>query len=142
MLRIKYNSQILVCKQKQRCRWLGPFKAKAINVVFPVIKCPSSKSLALTRLFSLISLLYYKYFPCDIYCGEERTNFPNFNFLRSTHFFTNPFNNKEYCPNVPPSSPSLYAKNCMTIEKRISVLNLVIETLETDHLTLVSKFFS
>ena len=31
-LRIKYKSQILACKQKQRCGWLGPFKLNKADI--------------------------------------------------------------------------------------------------------------
>ena len=36
-LRIKYNSQILACKQKQRCGCLGPFKASQCNTPIRVL---------------------------------------------------------------------------------------------------------
>ena len=31
-LRIKYNSKILACKQKQKCGWLGPFKQNSVSI--------------------------------------------------------------------------------------------------------------
>ena len=38
MFRIKYNSQTLTCKQKQRCGWLGPFKKKIIVITLAIDK--------------------------------------------------------------------------------------------------------
>ena len=40
-VRINYNSQILTCKQKQRCGWLGPFNAAVrsnLEIVWEAIR--------------------------------------------------------------------------------------------------------
>ena len=39
MLRMKYNSQSLACKQKQRCGWLGLFKNTETDHVTKFLKC-------------------------------------------------------------------------------------------------------